>query len=316
MSNIPLVKRETFNYFSNLLDQLLTSEPELLESLAFTYPVRPSESEYRPQIELGELLIKFHRALQHDQFVETIKKEAKTIVANQIDKLNGQYSLQFLKSHSAYNQMSLTSTDYGIWVSIDSLNFSAAASKITLEEELLTLFFIEASFTQLLGKELVIKGFKITKGDASLLRQFKLPNNVPLYIERKSAGILMEGDRGAIDTLAKTFPSNPPITYAKNIEYALESYIGEQNFSLQDFSDLVGISCRTIQRRLQNEGTSFRKIKDTLNVKFAKTLLYKNKISIENIAAQLGYAAPSQFIRAFKRSEGLSPLRWLESQRH
>jgi len=67
------------------------------------------------------------------------------------------------------------------------------------------------------------------------------------------------------------------------------------------------MSERTLNRRLQQEGTSFRQIKaDTLG-SWARQLLIETDNSVEAIAAQLGYQDAANFRRAFRNSEGCSP---------
>lgn len=95
---------------------------------------------------------------------------------------------------------------------------------------------------------------------------------------------------------------------------ALESYIGRQDLRLEDFSDIIKIPTRTIQRHLAQDGTSFRQIKESLNIAFAKRVMKQRNVSISEISAHLGYAEPSQFIRAFKKSENITPLQW--SKKH
>lgn len=67
------------------------------------------------------------------------------------------------------------------------------------------------------------------------------------------------------------------------------------------------MSERTLNRRLQQEGTSFREIKSDMLGKWACQLLLETEHSVEAIAAELGYQDTANFRRAFRKSEGRSP---------
>ncbi len=70
------------------------------------------------------------------------------------------------------------------------------------------------------------------------------------------------------------------------------------------------LSPRSLHRRLAEEGTSFRAIKDTLRRDEALRRLEETREGIAEIAAALGYSEPSAFFRAFVAWTGLSPSAW------
>lgn len=97
-----------------------------------------------------------------------------------------------------------------------------------------------------------------------------------------------------------------------------ESYANEvrrvmlQNFNttlpqLPDVVMYLHTSPRTLQRKLQEEGTSFLAIAESVKSELAIGLLKKRTLTISEIAYKLGYAEPSVFIRAFKKWTGTSP---------
>lgn len=67
------------------------------------------------------------------------------------------------------------------------------------------------------------------------------------------------------------------------------------------------ISKRTLARRLKQEGTSFRQIRDDLLSQQAASYLRASDMSVEAIAALLNYHDSANFRRAFKRWFGLPP---------
>jgi len=76
---------------------------------------------------------------------------------------------------------------------------------------------------------------------------------------------------------------------------------------LEDVADLLHLSPRSLQRRLQEEGLSFQKIADEVKSQLAVGLLKKASASVNEVAYQLGYDDPNVFRRAFKRWTGVNP---------
>ncbi|MBP7338023.1 AraC family transcriptional regulator [Niveispirillum sp.] len=66
----------------------------------------------------------------------------------------------------------------------------------------------------------------------------------------------------------------------------------------------------TLRRLLRQEGTSFQAIKDRLRLDLAKVALSRPDLSIADISAQLGFAEPAAFNRAFRQWTGTTPARY------
>lgn len=73
---------------------------------------------------------------------------------------------------------------------------------------------------------------------------------------------------------------------------------------------MLALSERTLHRRLAEEGTRFSTMVDEARYARARTLLMDGRISIELIAAAVGFAEPSSFSRAFKRWTGMGALEY------
>src|SRR5574343_480366 len=80
--------------------------------------------------------------------------------------------------------------------------------------------------------------------------------------------------------------------------------------SLDDVADRLHLSPRTVHRRLEDEGSSFRGIKDALRRDMALSRLTKSRDSIAKVAADLGYADTSAFYRAFVEWTGMAPIHY------
>jgi AraC-like DNA-binding protein len=72
---------------------------------------------------------------------------------------------------------------------------------------------------------------------------------------------------------------------------------------------------RSLRRRLEEEGTSFRALVDEVRQMLAEELLMMAGIKLEEIATRLGYAESASFIHAFKRWKGVSPNVFREQHR-
>lgn len=82
------------------------------------------------------------------------------------------------------------------------------------------------------------------------------------------------------------------------------------NLALEEVADRLHLSPRTLHRRLEEEGSSFRIIKEATRRDIAYARLTKTGQSIARIAADLGYADTSTFYRAFVSWSGVSPDRF------
>jgi AraC-like DNA-binding protein len=82
------------------------------------------------------------------------------------------------------------------------------------------------------------------------------------------------------------------------------------SLALEDIARELLLSPRTLHRRLHEEGSSFRAVKDAVRRDFALARLEKTEQSIAQIAADLGYAEPSAFFRAFQNWTGVAPTQY------
>ncbi|MBP8217977.1 MAG: helix-turn-helix transcriptional regulator, partial [Thauera sp.] len=82
------------------------------------------------------------------------------------------------------------------------------------------------------------------------------------------------------------------------------------NLALEEVANRLHLSPRTLHRRLEEEGASFRTIKEATRRDIACARLTKTTQPIARIAADLGYADTSTFYRAFVSWSGVSPERF------
>ena len=77
--------------------------------------------------------------------------------------------------------------------------------------------------------------------------------------------------------------------------------------ALEATASALKLTPRTLNRRLEEEGSSFRAIKDALRRDIALSRMTKTAQPVAALAADLGYAEPSAFYRAFVGWTGMSP---------
>lgn len=87
-----------------------------------------------------------------------------------------------------------------------------------------------------------------------------------------------------------------------------------EDASVERIASELGMSARTLRRRLDELGTSYQMILEQLRRGRAVELLLHTPDGIDAIAADLGYEDPSNFSRAFKRWTGLSPRAYRQSR--
>lgn len=69
----------------------------------------------------------------------------------------------------------------------------------------------------------------------------------------------------------------------------------------------LGLSTRTLSRRLSDEGATLPALMEAVRMEKAELLLVSSDIQVAKVAQQLGHAETAAFSRAFKRHTGKSP---------
>ena len=88
----------------------------------------------------------------------------------------------------------------------------------------------------------------------------------------------------------------------------VDASLAHRPVTLSTAARILGLSSRTLQRRLDDCGTPFEQILDDRRHQLATAWLRDERISVTEVAMRLGYSAPSHFNRAFLRWEGRPPI--------
>lgn len=99
------------------------------------------------------------------------------------------------------------------------------------------------------------------------------------------------------------------------LEYALTQGQGANPLLIARTARRLGMSARTLQRRLRASGTSFSDLLRRKREFCAVDMLCQGQHSIAEIADALGFSEHSAFTRAFKRWTGSSPARFRGARR-
>ena len=98
-----------------------------------------------------------------------------------------------------------------------------------------------------------------------------------------------------------------PREFLASARVLVESLVPGGYLTMETAAEAAGLSVRTLRRRLAESGTSYFDLVTETRVTLAERWLAERDRSITEIASTLGYANRSNFTRAFRRLNGMSP---------
>lgn len=101
--------------------------------------------------------------------------------------------------------------------------------------------------------------------------------------------------------------AGPPDTFVFALMESIRSGFGSRMLDAAEAAQLAGMSVRTMQRRLKDEGYGFRELVDDVRHREARSLLSDQTLPISEISRYLGYPDAANFTHAFRRWTGESP---------
>jgi AraC-like DNA-binding protein len=120
---------------------------------------------------------------------------------------------------------------------------------------------------------------------------------------------LGERDDGFLASLARALEQ---ATSAPALLVALRRILDAQpgKIVLEDAARTLGVSARSLQRRLQDEDTTYQNELARSQVRAAQRLLRESDASLTAIAYEVGCATPQHFSALFRRVVGETPSAW------
>lgn len=134
-----------------------------------------------------------------------------------------------------------------------------------------------------------------------------LENDFSQVLRGANSELVRYHDQIAMEYLAR-FDETKIISRTQD---AILKMLPDGNVSVDAVASALNVSSRSLQRRLQEEGTSFNTLLDDLRQYLAVSYLRSGDRSIKEISYLLGYADPSNFSRAFRRLTGKTPQDYL-----
>ncbi|OJU84469.1 MAG: hypothetical protein BGO06_13500 [Shinella sp. 65-6] len=120
--------------------------------------------------------------------------------------------------------------------------------------------------------------------------------------EDKQLSMMLE--RHVADLMGQTGGES---SFAAQVKTLIELYIGRRAITVGFLADELGISSRTLQRRLEKEGLTISDLTRTHRQELAATMLSAGNARMADVAQALGYADGAAFCRAFKVWKGHAP---------
>ncbi len=119
---------------------------------------------------------------------------------------------------------------------------------------------------------------------------------------------LLKEKREKLNELLKE--ANKEGSILSKVRYFVMLTIKQHDCHADQIAKMMCISERSLSRRLNEQGTNFRKVKEDVTIEIAKTALAYTHSSISDIAMGLGLSEVSVLNRAFKKATGLTPKQY------
>jgi len=97
--------------------------------------------------------------------------------------------------------------------------------------------------------------------------------------------------------------------FLERVRIAIQQKLTGQRPTIEDIADALHVSARTMQRRLQEEGSSFQRVLEEARHQPPRHYLNNSVLELNEAAYLLGYNDSNSFVRAFRSWEGIPPAR-------
>ena len=104
------------------------------------------------------------------------------------------------------------------------------------------------------------------------------------------------------------------LDFPEQLEMLLEPILSDGYLSMNEAAGYLGMSERTLSRRLSKSGATYQSVIDAVRFRVARRLLKDSDQPIAAIAASVGFEEQTNFTRMFRRVGGMTPREFRQSQ--
>ncbi len=192
-------------------------------------------------------------------------------------------------------------------------------STYLIEIGIISLIFIGRWLTK---KEFAAARVNFKFSEPFYTSEYKPIFNAPVFFQQPQNEIIFKNDvlDYKIDTadknLLQTFTDyangildklNESTHITDGVKNTVRDLLKGESPSIEKTARKLGMSRRTLQRRLQEEGTTYHAILEEERKSMAMSYVGKSQLNISEIAYLIGFLDLSSFYRAFKRWTGAAP---------
>ena len=149
-------------------------------------------------------------------------------------------------------------------------------------------------------------------------KSFPIYENTHLFVNKEVGKLFIENeillkpiDRSKLKRSMSSEPSILSLTTTDSVKQVLSAYDIDNLPDFNKISLLLGFHSKTLRRRLESEGNSFRQIALRMKCQSAEQLMLETDFDITRIAVEVGYKNTTHFCRAMKSLLGKTPYKRL-----
>lgn len=232
-------------------------------------------------------------------------------------------AIRYLPLSTAYSRLHLIENDDFIGVVVDADQIPSALRQFLLERDMATSINLlnELSLSGVGYSRLELKGDRPSYADYieeafGVQPVFNSSKNI-MYISKVDADkSLPTYDAQLVHLMKNQCQQQLKLRQQSGITGQVRQQIlGPLGLvaSLDDVSSALAMSTRSLRRKLESEGTTFKQLLDSERQSSALQLLKNSDMKLEELAFHLGYTDTASFARAFRRWQGCSPGEYRKS---
>jgi AraC-like DNA-binding protein len=219
--------------------------------------------------------------------------------------------IRYLPLSTAYCRITLCEDQHTFGVMFDADSIPPHLRQFLLERDMATAINLVREIT-LHGVDFTAVEFfgvpevspEVVKGLCRVAPVFNAPTN-RILVSREDAGKAFPGYEPALTRMLEqqcrqrmVAVDNTGITGKVRQKLLGDMGLGA---TLDDMASELALSSRSLRRKLEQEGSSYRELVEEERRQLALQLLENTNMKIEEVAAHLGYTDAGGFVRAFKR---------------